>query len=101
MPFNPSGLLADACFVGLGIDHFQQVQGVVDASGGETLDLLGFRVGLFRVGSTKIATSGEGTRTCVLGVLLFITTLVGSSFLSRCAGFLFCEKTGGFGLTGQ
>jgi len=101
MLFDPSSLLANTGFVRLGVYHFQQVQGIVDTSGGKALDFLGFPRGLFRAIFVRNASIGEGTRACGLGALLFITTLVSSSFLRWCDGFLFCKETGGFSLTGQ
>lgn len=97
---DPGGLLTNACLVRLGIDHVQQVQGIVNTSSGEALDLLGFLAGLFRISGVKAAPSGEGARACGLGVFLF-ATFIGSSFLGWYIGLLLCEETGGFSLTGQ
>jgi len=103
VPLNPSSLLADACFVRLGIDNFQQVQGIVDTSGGEALDLLGFVPGLllFHLGGIKIPSSGKCARTCGLSILLFISGLIWCGFFDRRACFLLREETGGFRLTGE
>jgi len=101
MPFDPSSLLANTSFVRFGIYHFQQVQGIVNTSGREALDLPGFLRSLFRVIGVETVPGREGPRTCGLGALLFITTLVGSSFLRWCTCFLFCKETGGFSLTSQ
>ena len=101
VPLNPSSLLPNACFVRLGINHFQQVQGIVDAGGGEALGLLGFVPGLFRLGSIKIPSSGKCAGTCGFGILLFISGLVRCGFFDRRARFLLREETGGFRLTGE
>jgi len=101
VPFNPSSLLANACLVRFGVYHFQQIQGVVDTPGGEALDLLRFLAGLFHAAGTKTASSGKGARTCGLGVLLFIASLIGSGFLGCCVGFLLREETSGFRLAGE
>lgn len=101
MLFDPGSLLTNTGFVRFGIYHFQQIQGIVDTGGGEALDLPGFLGGLFRAVDVGNASIGEGARACGLSALLFITTLVGSSFLRWCDGFLFCKETGGFSLAGQ
>jgi len=98
---NPSSLLADARFVRFGINHFQQVQGTVDTSGGEALDLLGFVPGLFHLGGIKILSSGKCAGTCGFTILLFISGLIWCGFFDRRACFLLREETGGFRLTGE
>ena len=101
VPFNHGSLLANACFVRLGIDHFQQVQGIIDTSGGEALDLLGFVHGLFHTDGIKTSSSGKCTRTCGLEILLFISGFIWCGLFERRACFLFREETGGFRLTGE
>ena len=101
MLFNAGSLLSDTCFIRFGVYHFQQIQCIVDTSGGEALDLLGFLAGLFRALGVGNASIGKGTRPSGLGVLLFIATLFGRGFLGWHIGFLLGEETGGFSLTGQ
>ena len=100
VPFNPSSFLANTCLVRLGIDHFQQVQGIVDTSGGEALDLLGFAAGLCYACGIETFSSVKCAGTCGFGTLLLISTLVGC-LLGWDVGFLLREETGGFCLTGE
>ena len=97
MPFNPCSLLTNACLVRLGVDNFQQIQGIIDTCGGIALGLHGLIVGPF----FAISSSGKGAGARGLGVLLFIACLIRTGFLGRRACFLLRKDTGGFRLAGE
>lgn len=96
--FNPCSLLANARLVRLGVDDFQQIQGIVDASGRVALGLLGSIVGLVYVHGIN-AVFSRAIRG--LGALFFGASLLRGGFLDRRACFLLGEQTGGFGLAGE
>jgi hypothetical protein len=94
---DSGSLLTNARLIRLGVDNFQQVQGIVDTSGGEALNFLGFVVSWFSVDGVKTAPSRNGAGTRGLDVLF----LLWGSFLGRRACFLLGKETGSFRLASE